>query len=116
MRIFFSLFFIFIVIFVKPLIVNSAEILQINDSNTVLIGDQNRNLKIHLACSIVEEENEFIAVDLLKKFFPRGTKVKIKPSKSIDNDLLAKIYNIKEDVEMTQLLKSNHLSKDPCND
>ena len=30
--------------FGKPVYLNSAEILQINDSKTVIIGDQNRNL------------------------------------------------------------------------
>jgi len=33
-------------IFINPVIVNSAEILQIKSSNTILVGDQNRNLTI----------------------------------------------------------------------
>ena len=63
----------------NPLIVNSAEILQIKNSNTILVGDQNRNLTIGLFCVDVNENDEIEATNLLKSEFPRGSKVKIKP-------------------------------------
>ena len=93
---------------------NSAEILQINNSNTILIGDQNRNLSINLVCSNVDLEDENDAIDLLRKEFPRGTKVKIKPFGFKDNNLLAKIYKVDENIEMNQLLSSNNLSDEIC--
>ena len=62
-----------------PVIVNSAEILQIKNSNTILVGDQNRNLTVGLFCVDVNENDELKATNLLKSEFPRGSKVKIKP-------------------------------------
>ena len=62
---------------VNPVRVNSAEILQIKSSNTILVGDQNRNLTIGLFCVDVNENDELEATNLLKKEFPRGSKVKI---------------------------------------
>ena len=63
----------------NPLVVNSAEILQIKSSNTILLVDQNRNLTIKLFCVNVNKDDEFEATNLLRSEFPRGSKVKIKP-------------------------------------
>ena len=49
----------------NPAIVNSAEILQIKSSNTILVGDQNRNLTIELFCVDVNENDELEASILL---------------------------------------------------
>ena len=93
-------------IVLNPVIVNSAEILQIKSSNTILVGDQNRNLKIGLFCVDVNESDEIEATNLLKSEFPRGSKVKIKPFGFKENVLLAKVFNIKgskETVSYTHL-------------
>ena len=42
----------------NPVIVNSAEILQIKSSNTILVGDQNRSLTIGLFCVDVNEKDD----------------------------------------------------------
>ena len=114
MNIFLSLLVILILIFGNSPNVNSAEILQINDSKTIMIGDQNRNLSINLFCSNVSIEDESAAIELLRTNFPRGTKVKIKPLGFEDNNLLAKIYKLNENIEMNQLLYTNNLSKQVC--
>ena len=101
-------------IFGSPAYLISAEILQINDSKTIIIGDQNRNLSINLVCSNVNLENEIAALELLRIKFPRGTKVKIKPLGFKDNNLLAKIYKLNENIEMNQLLYTNNLSEQDC--
>ncbi len=93
---------------------NSAEILQINDSKTIIIGDQNRNLSINLFCSNVDLEDESAAIELLKINFPRGTKVKIKPLGFKDNNLIAKVYKLNENIEMHQLLYTNNFSDQVC--
>ena len=93
-------------IFLNPVIVNSAEILQIKSSNTILVGDQNRNLSIQLFCVDVNENDELEATNLLKSQFPRGSKVKIKPFGFKENVLLAKVFNIRGSKEMTELLLS----------
>ena len=101
-------------IVLNPLIVNSAEILQIKNSNTILVGDQNRNLTIGLFCVDVNENDELEATNLLKSEFPRGSKVKIKPFGSKENVLLAKVFNIKSNKEMTELLVANDLTSEIC--
>ena len=99
-------------IVLNPVIVNSAEILQIKSSNTILVGDQNRNLNIGLFCVNVNENDEIEATNLLKSEFPRGSKVKIKPFGFKENVLLAKVFNIKGTKEMTELLVANNLSSE----
>ena len=101
-------------IILNRLIVYSAEILQIKSSNTILVGDQNRNLTIGLFCVDVNENDEFEAINLLKSQFPRGSKVKIKPFGFKENVLLAKVFNIKGTKEMTKLLVSKNLSSGIC--
>ena len=101
-------------IFLNPVIVNSAEILQIKSANTILVGDQNRNLTIGLFCVDVNENDELEATNLLKSEFPRGSKVKIKPFGFKENVLLAKVFNIKGTKEMTALLVSKDLTREIC--
>ncbi len=98
----------------NPVIVNSAEILQIKSSNTILVGDQNRNLTIGLFCVDVNENDEIEATNLLKSEFPRGSKVKIKPFGFKENVLIAKVFNIKGTKEMTELLVGKNLSNEIC--
>ena len=101
-------------IVLNPLVVNSAEILQIKSSNTILVGDQNRNLSIQLFCVDVNENDELEATNLLKSQFPRGSKVKIKPFGFNENVLLAKVFNINGTKEMTELLVSKDLTNEIC--
>ena len=101
-------------IIINPVIANSAEILQIKNSNTILVGDQNRNLTIGLFCVDVNENDELEAINLLKSEFPRGSKVKIKPFGSKENVLLAKVFNIKSKKEMTELLVAEDLTSQIC--
>jgi len=101
-------------IVLNPVIVNSAEILQIKSSNTILVGDQNRNLTIRLFCVDVNKNDELEATNLLKSEFPRGSKVKIKPFGFKDNVLLAKVFSIKDNKEMTELLVSKDLTSKIC--
>ncbi len=105
---------LFCLIVLNPLIVNSAEILQINKSNTILVGDQNRNLTIRLFCVDVNKNDELEAINLLKSEFPRGSKVKIKPFGFKENLLLAKVFNIKGTKEMTEILVAKDLTNEIC--
>ena len=114
MKKFSKILIILSLIVLNPLIVNSAEILQIKSSSTIVVGDQNRNLTIGLFCVDVNENNELEAINLLKSEFPRGSKVKIKPFGFKENVLLAKVFNIKDTKEMTELLVAKHLTSEVC--
>ena len=105
---------IFISIFIFPINTYSAELLRINDVNTILVGDQNRSLYLSLYCVDINENEQEKATEILKKNFPRGTKVKIKPYGSNGNRLLAKIFRVDDDTEMTELLKTYNSSKGNC--
>ena len=107
------LIIIFLIV-LSPIEVNSAEILQINSSNTILVGDQNRNLTVKLFCVDINEDNELEAINLLKSEFPKGSKVKIKPFGFKENVLLAKVSNIKGTKEMSELLVAKDLTIENC--
>ena len=109
-----KIFIIVCLIALNPVIVNSAEILQIKNSNTILVGDQNRNLTIELFCVNVNYNDELEATNLLKSEFPRGSKVKIKPFGFKENVLLAKVFNINSNKEMTELLVAKDLTSEIC--
>ena len=107
------LIIVFLIV-LNPVVVNSAEILQIKSPNTILVGDQNRNLTIELFCIDVNENNEIEATNLLKSEFPRGSKVKIKPFGFKEDLLLAKVFNIKGTKEMTEILVAKDLTSEIC--
>ena len=110
-----SLVIVFFLIVCNPIAVYSAEILNINNSNSIIVGDQNRDLSIKLPCVDINElEDEEIAINLLKREFPRGSKVKIKPIGFKENILVAKVFNISETKEMSELLIAKGLTKKNC--
>ena len=106
------LFFIFLVTF--PVNTYSAELIQINDVNTILVGDQNRSLYLSLYCIDISQNDKENATKILKRNFPRGTKVKIKPYGSNGSRLLAKIFRVDDETEMTELLNTFNSSKENC--
>ena len=110
-----SLLIIVSLIVSDPIRASSAEILQINNSSNILVGDQNRDLSIKLFCVDINDlEYEEIAVNLLKREFPRGSKVKIKPMGFRENILVARVFNISETKEMSELLIAKDLTKETC--
>ena len=111
---FLQIILIFISLVILPINTHSAELLQINDVNTILVGDQNRTLSLSLYCININENEKEKAIRILKKNFPRGTKVKIKPYRSDGNRLLAKIFRVDDETEMTQLLNSFDSSDKNC--
>ena len=106
------LVFVFLIIF--PINANSAELLQINDVNTILVGDQNRSIYISLYCIDINEKDKAEAIEILRRNFPRGTKVKIKPYGSNGQRLLAKVFRVDEETEMTELLETYNSSEKNC--
>ena len=82
--------------------------------NTILVGDQNRSLYISLYCIDINENQKVEATEILRRNFPRGTKVKIKPYKSNGQRLLAKVFRVDDETEMTELLDTFNSSKQNC--
>ena len=107
-----NLIFIFLIIY--PLNTYSAELLQINDVNTIVVGDQNRSLYLSLYCIDINENENEKATEILKRNFPRGTKVKIKPYGSNSDRILAKIFRVDDETEMTELLNTFNSTDKHC--
>ena len=105
---------IFIVLIICPVNINSAELLQINDVNNIVVGDQNRSLSLSLYCIEINENEKENATKILKRNFPRGTKVKIKPYGSNGSRLLAKIFRVDDDTEMSELLNTFNSKDKSC--
>ena len=105
---------IFIALIICPINVSSAELLQIKDINTIVVGDQNRSLYLSLYCIDINQNEKENATKILKRNFPRGTKVKIKPYGSNGSRLLAKIFRVDDETEMTELLNTYNSSKENC--
>ena len=110
----FSIIIFLIILIVYPISTFSAELLQIKDVNNILIGDQNRSLYLSLYCIDIDENEKEKAIEILKRNFPKGTKVKIKPYGSNGDKLLAKIFRIDDETEMTELLNTFNSSKKNC--
>ena len=107
---------IFVLFLIFPIDTYSAELLQINDIDTILVGDQNRSLTLSLYCIAINDNEKEKATQILKRNFPRGTKVKIKPYRSNGDRLFAKIFRVDDETEMTQLLNNfNSLDKNCIN-
>ena len=111
---FLQIILIFLLLVIIPINTYSAELLQINDVNTILVGDQNRSLYLSLYCVDINENQKEKATQILKKNFPRGTKVKIKPYGSNGNRLLAKIFRVDDETEMNELLYAFDSSEKNC--
>jgi len=105
---------ILIILLICPINISAAELLQINDVNTILVGDQNRSIYLSLYCVDIKENEKKEATDILKRNFPRGTKVKIKLFGFDDNKLLAKIFRVDDETEMTELLNTFNSSEKNC--
>ena len=105
---------ILIFLVICPIKISAAELLQIKDVNTILVGDQNRSIYLSLYCIDIKENEKEKATEILKRNFPRGTKVKIKPFGSKNNRLFAKIFRVDDETEMTELLNTFKASEKNC--
>ena len=105
---------ILIFLVICPIKISAAELLQIKDVNTILVGDQNRSIYLSLYCIDIKENEKEKATEILKRNFPRGTKVKIKPFGSNNNGLIAKIFRVDDETEMTELLSTINSSEINC--
>ena len=112
----FRLILLSILLIFYPINTYSAELLQIKDVDTILVGEQNRSLYLSLYCIDIHENEKQQAIEILKRNFPRGTKVKIKPYGFNNNRLLAKIFRVNDKVEMTELLNTYNSLDNNCGD
>tara|TARA_B100000579_G_C22828044_1_gene854335 strand:+ start:1235 stop:1579 length:345 start_codon:yes stop_codon:yes gene_type:complete len=103
-----------IFILFMPINLFAAEILQIKDSSTLIIGDQNRNYTVKIAClSVVSEEEKNVLKEIESKL-PRHTKINLKPKGSKDGILISRIINISNGLDIGEYLIDQGLASNSC--
>ena len=94
--------------------VSSAEILQVRSSSVLLIGDNNRNYTVKIACAEISPDSEEIAINWLKKQLPRHTKVNLRPKGVFEGVLIAKVFPINSDIDITEKYINEGLATNEC--
>ena len=94
--------------------VYAAEILQVNSSSVLLIGDHNRTYTVKLACTEISPDLEEKSVKWLKKQLPRHTKVNLKPKGSVDGILIAKVIPFDSDIDINEKYIKEGLAINKC--
>ena len=94
--------------------VYAAEILQVSSSSVLLVGDNNRNYTVKIACAEISPDLEEKSILWLKKQLPRHTKVNLKPKGSIDGMLLAKVIPFNSKVDITEKYINEGLALNKC--
>ena len=94
--------------------VYSAQILNVENSITIDIGDNNRNYKVKLACIDVDPLKEDMALSWLKDKLPRNKKVNLRPQGSDHGVLIARVSLVKDNFDLGEGLVENKLARSSC--
>ena len=113
-KIYIKIFILLISIFSFFFKVDAAEILQIRSSSLLLIGDNNRNYTVKIACAEISPDLEERSIEWLKKQLPRHTKVNLKPKGSFDGILVAKVIPFNSDTDITDKYLNEGLATNKC--
>ena len=96
-------FFILLIFFLSLVTkVYAAEILQVSSSSILIIGDNNRNYTVKIACAEISPNLEDRSVNWLRKELPRHTKVNLKPQGQVDGFLVAKVIPFNSNIDITE--------------
>ena len=93
---------------------HAAEILQVSSSSILIIGDNNRNYTVKIACTEISPDLEERSVNWLRKELPRHTKVNLKPKGSVDGVLVAKVIPFNSNIDITQKYINEGLAINQC--
>ena len=108
------LFLVFGTIFYFPINLHAAEVLQVQSSSLLRIGDQNRTYTVKLSCLEVDELNEVDAFEFLKSNLPRRTKVNLFPQGVKEGILLAKVVPIKTQIDLGEEISKQGFGENIC--
>ena len=108
------IFFLIMMIFVSPVYLAAAEILQIKNANTLLVGDNNRTYTIRISCLDFESENKESIYELIKNELPRHSRINIRPIGSEEGILLAKVFSIGSKTEISHIIEGKGLGHSSC--
>ena len=103
-----------VVLLLYPLSTYAAEVLQVTNSSTILIGDQNRNYTVKIACLEVDSTKENYIIDFLTSELPRHTKVNLRPKGSDGGVLLSRVITIESDNDIGEQILSKGWARNTC--
>tara|TARA_Y100001968_G_scaffold331168_1_gene384965 strand:+ start:5651 stop:5995 length:345 start_codon:yes stop_codon:yes gene_type:complete len=106
--------FLLLITFSYPDTIFSAEVLQVKDSSTLIIGDQNRNYTVKIACLEVESAKENIAKSYLQDILPRHSKVNLRPRGSLDGILISRVIKIDSNNDIGDYIISAGYASSGC--
>jgi hypothetical protein len=109
-RCFWQCIMCFALLFQGPLSAYAAEILQVREADLLLIGDQNRNYSVRLACAEIKPGQAQNAIDFLRSQLPRRQRVNLMPIGSKDGLLLARVRPFGNKKDLTNLLIEKNLA------
>ena len=92
----------------------AAEILQVRDSNTLIIGDQNRNYTVKIACLETEDSKDKIIKSYLEEILPRHSKVNLKPKGSRDGILISRVIKLDTGDDITTSIVKKGYANSNC--
>ena len=92
----------------------SAEILQVTSSSNLLIGDKNRIYTVKIACTETSPGLEEKSIAWLKKQLPRHTKVNLRPKRSTDGVLVARVIIFNSNIDIADKYISEGLAEKTC--
>ncbi len=110
------LFFLLLAILLLPLATLSAEVLQVNSYNRLLIGDNNRSYKVKIACIEALPNKENLAFNWLREELPRKTKVNIKPKAFMEGVLIASLIDVKSKKDLGKSMEIEGLARLDCSE
>ncbi len=102
------------IFFMSPLDLLAAEVLQVQTSSTIRLGDRNRNYTVKLSCLEIDQEKEDLAKVWLRKELPRGSKVNLMPLGSEEGVLLARIIPLKSNIELSKKMVDLGIGRSTC--
>tara|TARA_Y100001968_G_C19186740_1_gene633162 strand:+ start:460 stop:750 length:291 start_codon:yes stop_codon:yes gene_type:complete len=94
--------------------ISAAEILQVSNSSTLLIGDQNRTYRVKIACLEVDPLKESSVVALISSRMPRHSRVNLKPKGSEDGMLVSRVISLDGGEDIGELILSKNWAKNTC--
>ena len=92
----------------------AAEVLQVQTSSLLQIGDHNRTYTVRLACLEVPPPKEVEAMAWLKSELPRRRRVNLRPEGTLDGVLLAKVTPLGRDQDLGAGLIAAGLARSEC--
>ena len=111
----YTIFFVLLIFFLSLVTkAYAAEILQVSSSSILIIGDNNRNYTVKIACAEIPPDLEEISVKWLRKELPRHTKVNLKPKGHVDGLLVAKVIPFNSSIDITEKYINEGLAGNNC--